>query len=409
MRLLNTRTGQFVENIDPKVTRYAILSHVWDIRGEQSYQQVLAIWQKASRSSTSSQVSVKGRCKNASAISILDSPELSVKIRGFCAIAHQHGYGLGWMDSCCIDKTSSAELTEAINSMYLWYRKADICYAYLIDVLDDPGSPPYSPRPSERLLEAVQNSKWHTRGWTLQELIAPENMLFLTQTWRVIDSKVGLADVLERATGVSAAILTGASAVESTSVACRMSWASRRKTTRVEDEAYSLMGIFGVYMPTIYGEGRNAFLRLQQEIIKTIPDQSIFAWGRETIHQPNESAGMESWLKLVRPDRWARGPGGLLAMSPVAFRNATNIAPMSSSQFASALGDVVRPDTLPDLQCTFTPEGAHIRLFWYPIPSQGSRRDSDDPCGNAVILVVRIANVALSQPFRTMMRCESCC
>ncbi|KAI0330895.1 HET-domain-containing protein, partial [Cubamyces sp. BRFM 1775] len=243
MRLLNTRTGQFLEDVDPNATRYAILSHVWEIRGEQSYQQ----------------------------------------IRGFCAVAREHGYTLGWIDSCCIDKTSSAELTEAINSMYMWYRKADICYAYLVDVPDDPDSPSYSPHPSERLLEAVETSKWHTRGWTLQELIAPENMLFLTQTWRVIDSKVSLAGVLERATGVNAAILTGARAVESTSIACRMSWASRRKTTRVEDEAYSLMGIFGVYMPTIYGEGRNAFLRLQQEIIKTIPDQSIFAWGRETV------------------------------------------------------------------------------------------------------------------------------
>ncbi|KAH9888774.1 hypothetical protein C8Q73DRAFT_793783 [Cubamyces lactineus] len=84
---------------------------------------------------------------------------------------------------------------------------------------------------------------------------------------------------------------------------------------------------------------------------------------------------MESWLKLVRPDRWSRGLGGLLAASPSAFRNASSIAPMSSSEFGSALGDIIRPDALPDIQCTFTPEGAHIRLLWYPIPPQPSQRE----------------------------------
>ncbi|KAJ8489333.1 hypothetical protein ONZ51_g2965 [Trametes cubensis] len=365
MRLLNTRTGQFVENIDPKVTRYAILSHVWDIRGEQSYQQVLAIWQKASRSSTSSQVSVKGRCKNASAISILDSPELSVKIRGFCAIAHQHGYGLGWMDSCCIDKTSSAELTEAINSMYLWYRKADVCYAYLADVHDDPNSSPY--RPSERLCHEILSTRWHTRGWTLQELIAPENVLFLTHTWRVIDSKLSLAPLLEQATGVSVAVLIGEATVESMSVACRMSWASKRQTTRIEDEAYSLLGIFGVYMPTIYGEGRNAFLRLQQEIIKTIPDQSIFAWGGQKGRSSLDSliGDLTRSYKWMHAPRWK--PSGLLADSPRCFESAGNIVPVSDAEFASAIGGDVRPASLPDTHCNFTPEGAHIQLFWYPL------------------------------------------
>ncbi|KAI0654094.1 heterokaryon incompatibility protein-domain-containing protein [Cubamyces menziesii] len=364
MRLLDTRTGQFVENVDPHRACYATLSHVWDSRGEQSYQQVLAIWQNANRSHLAS-LTTSGEARD-DAISILDSPELSSKIKGFCKIAREHGYTLGWIDSCCIDKTSSAELTEAINSMYLWYCKADMCYAYLADVHDDPNSSPY--RPSERLRQKVLSTRWHTRGWTLQELIAPENVLFLTHTWRVIDSKLGLATLLEHATGISAAVLTGEATVESVSVACRMSWVSSRRTTRIEDEAYSLLGIFGVYMPTIYGEGRNAFLRLQQEIIKTIPDQSIFAWGVVPSYSGVESGGMKEWLQSIRPNRWLREPGGLLAASPAAFEFASNVAPISSDELASVLRYSLPPVGLLDLPCTFTPEGAHICLLWYSSP-----------------------------------------
>ncbi|KAI0330894.1 HET-domain-containing protein [Cubamyces sp. BRFM 1775] len=355
MRLLSTQTGKFVENADPDRTCYAILSHVWEADGEQSYQQVLAIWRSA-------------ECEGA--VSILDNPDLSPKIKGFCTIARKHGYIFGWIDSCCIDKTSSAELTEAINSMYQWYRKADVCYTYLSDVQDDPHSTPY--RPSEHLRQRVLSARWHTRGWTLQELIAPENVLFLTQTWRVIGSKLGLASLLERATGVSVAILTGEAPVESASVACRMSWASKRKTTRIEDEAYSLLGIFGVFMPTIYGEGRNAFLRL--EIIKTIPDQSIFAWGRQKEPESLDNLNRD----LTKSYHWAKAPwwnpSGLLADSPRLFESAGNVVPMSATEFASALGGDVRPASLPDIQCNFTPEGAHIQLLWYPLhPMLASR------------------------------------
>ncbi|KAI0330897.1 HET-domain-containing protein [Cubamyces sp. BRFM 1775] len=364
MRLLDTYTGRFVENVDPNRACYAILSHVWDAKGEQSYQQVLAIWQNTERSHLAS-LSAGGEVCEA-AISILDSPELSPKIKGFCALARRQECALGWIDSCCIDKTSSAELTEAINSMYHWYRKAEVCYAYLADVDNDPLT---SPSPSrEDLYQKFLTARWHTRGWTLQELIAPDYILFLTRSWSPIGSKLDLAKLLERATGVSAAVLTGEVAVESISVACRMSWASKRKTTRIEDEAYSLLGIFGVYMPTIYGEGRNAFLRLQQEIIKTIPDQSIFAWGVVPSYSGVESGGMKEWLLSIRPNCWLQEPGGLLAASPAAFIWGNNLVPISGAEFTSALGYPLPPIALPDLQCTFTPEGAHIRLPWYSSP-----------------------------------------
>ncbi|EIW51956.1 HET-domain-containing protein, partial [Trametes versicolor FP-101664 SS1] len=177
---------------------------------------------------------------------------------------------LVWSDACCIDKSSSAELSEAINSMYEWYRLAHVCYVYLEDVPDGDIPSDHTSR--------FRDSKWHKRGWTLQELIAPERIEFLTRTWRFLGTKIGLASTLEEITGVDFDILTGRATVDSANVARRMSWAAERETSRIEDQAYSLMGIFGVHMSPIYGEGDNAFLRLQEEIIRTIPDHSMFAW-----------------------------------------------------------------------------------------------------------------------------------
>lgn len=150
--------------------------------------------------------------------------------------------------------------------MYTWYRKAGICLAYLDDV--EIGS----------LLLTLQASEWFARGWTLKELIAPAEVIFCTGGWSIIGTKTTLASQIEQITKVDhLVLLTGR--MDGLSVTKKMSWAADRKTARLEDEAYSLMGIFGVSMPTIYGEGRNAFLRLQEEIMKKTNDQSIFAWG----------------------------------------------------------------------------------------------------------------------------------
>ncbi|EIW58294.1 uncharacterized protein TRAVEDRAFT_82962, partial [Trametes versicolor FP-101664 SS1] len=192
------------------------------------------------------------------------------KIKAACQVAREDGFLLLWIDTCCIDKSSSTELSEAINSMFEWYELADICYAYLADVPgdDDP----------TQAVSLFWQSRWHTRGWTLQELIAPTRVVFLTRSWGFLGTKAGLASTLEKITGVDFSILTGHATVHSASVARRMSWAACRETTRIEDRAYSLLGIFGMHMSPIYGEGENAFLRLQEEIVKTIPDHSIFAW-----------------------------------------------------------------------------------------------------------------------------------
>ncbi|EIW58116.1 HET-domain-containing protein, partial [Trametes versicolor FP-101664 SS1] len=267
-RFLDTLTGQFVWKDSPANVIYAILSHTWrsaEQGSEQSYDDV-------------------------------------------CKLQAEAGYRLIWNDACCIDKSSSAELTEAINSMFQWYRLADVCYVYLADVPDE-----------DAFGARFARSKWHRRGWTLQELIAPKRVVFLTQNWRMIGTKFGLALTLEKITNIDFNVLTGRAALDSISVARRMSWAARRETTRVKDRAYSLLGIFGVHMPTIYGEGSNAFLRLQEEIIKAIPDQSIFAWGRACVLASSH----------VKDNRL---PGdtdgyGLLAESPAAFSGSGDVCP----------------------------------------------------------------------------------
>ncbi|RPD54431.1 hypothetical protein L227DRAFT_350059 [Lentinus tigrinus ALCF2SS1-6] len=258
MRLLDTTTGEFRWVQDPRRVRYAILSHVWAKKGgvnyvpEQTYQDVCAIQESVPREE-------------------LALPHLSRKIRHFCEVARNDGFNLGWADSACIDKTSSSELSEAINSMYNWYRYVGACYAILHDVSDTDDK--------EQRDEQFRSSKWFTHGWTLQELLAPSVVLFLSDKWKVIGSKHTLAELIEDVTGIGRAVLTLEQPLEDVSVARRMSWAARRETSREEDEAYSLMGIFGVNMPTTYGEGRYAFIRLQEKILKHIPDQTIFAWG----------------------------------------------------------------------------------------------------------------------------------
>ncbi|KAI0349698.1 HET-domain-containing protein [Trametes cingulata] len=245
--------------------RYAILSHVWNQSGEQSLQDIKRIVSRA-----------KGRDpllpqRRGSHPPVWDDSRLSAKIRDCCAFARSMGYRYVWIDSCCIDKTSSAELSEAINSMFQWYSRAAVCLAFLddVDACEDPSAQG----------SAFRRSRWFTRGWTLQELLAPRDVLFLSKGWQMLGTKEDLADVIEDITGVDHGVLTMEQALHSVGVARRMSWASKRETTREEDEAYSLLGIFGICMPTIYGEGRNAFFRLQEEILRQIPDHSIFVWG----------------------------------------------------------------------------------------------------------------------------------
>ncbi|KAI0672216.1 heterokaryon incompatibility protein-domain-containing protein, partial [Trametes maxima] len=185
MRLLNTRTGKFCWVADPNTIHYAILSHTWTSDaegGEQSYADILSL-----QLGVASVAPVLTQARDlwnfflhyvwaptaSEPHSILSHPKLKDKIRRVCEVARGDGYDLVWIDSCCIDKSSSEELSEAINSMYQWYSLADICYVYLSDVHDNDGSP-------EPPSSAFWKSRWHKRGWTLQELIAPKQVVFMT-------------------------------------------------------------------------------------------------------------------------------------------------------------------------------------------------------------------------------------
>lgn len=224
------------------------------------------------------------------------------KIRGCCVKAAEDGYQYVWIDTCCIDKTSSAELSEAINSMYRWYQQAEICYAYLSDIESAERNSPF--------WEATnfKNSKWFTRGWTLQELIAPRSVEFYASNWDDLGTKSSRRDEISKITGIDVRILDGDDPAIC-NVAERLSWAASRKTKRIEDAAYCLLGLFQVHMPLLYGEGENALIRLQEEILKTTEDYTLLARRAEnTVHgftNPNALASDLSAYKKPRTYNWA--------------------------------------------------------------------------------------------------------
>lgn len=363
MHLLNVETHRLEEYFDDGVPPYAILSHTWDA-DEVLYRQI---------------------CGEAGY-----APGSSAKVDGCCAQAARDGLRYVWIDTCCIDKSSSAELSEAINSMFGWYRRAAVCYAFLADVPDEDGEgreenrreqhdggsgggvsdagsseaggapsgdgghdsghhpadgpsgdddciddddwtddigsdddPGYHRNSSSTdtdtdteddeddnlgLNSAFAKSRWFTRGWTLQELLAPDNVVFFSASWSPIGRKLAthrygryaretrlrLASsgsrstyeihrrirALPAITGIPKRCLDASSPpFARASVAQKMSWAAGRQTMRREDRAYSLLGIFGINMPLLYGEGDNAFVRLQEEILRLSDDLSLLAWG----------------------------------------------------------------------------------------------------------------------------------
>jgi Heterokaryon incompatibility protein (HET) len=226
---------------DDKIPPYAILSHTWMDGQEVTFKDLM-----------------EGTGKNKSGYN---------KIR-FCGQqAKQDGLKHFWVDTCCIDKSNNVELQEALNSMFCWYQNAARCYVYLSDVFTTKGEA--SNQFSESIWEpAFQRSRWFTRGWTLQELLAPGSVEFFSREGERLGDKSSLERQIHEITGITILALRGTS-LSRFGIKERLSWAEYRKTTRKEDQVYSLLGIFGVYMPLIYGEGRdNAFTRLREEIDK---------------------------------------------------------------------------------------------------------------------------------------------
>ncbi|KAF9874703.1 het domain-containing protein [Colletotrichum karsti] len=263
------------------IPRYAILSHTWG-NDEISLQEWTANYNDPSPE-------------------YLEKPGYS-KIVHACSKTRDDRLGYLWVDTVCIDKTSSAELSEAINSMFAWYERAAVCLVYLADVewADDLVHKIYSKQDS-----SFGSSRWFSRGWTLQELLAPEKVFFFTKEWIEIGTKSELMFHISKITGIDVTYLTSTRRIWSASVSARMSWASKRQTTRPEDIAYCLLGIFDINMPLLYGEGSRAFLRLQEEIIKSSDDHTIFCW---------------AWVPHKTPNQWQ----SVLAPSPAVFANSSS-------------------------------------------------------------------------------------
>jgi hypothetical protein len=253
MRLLKRRQDGTLcrtKNITVDIPPYAILSHTW-IEDEENEVQFNDLETPASRS------------------------KVGYRKIEFCTNqAALDGLQHSWVDTCCIDQFNSVELSEAINSMFRWYRNAAKCYVFLSDV-SAPRTEQFGEPSKEIWISAFRVSRWFTRGWTLQELIAPASVEFFSCEGAWLGDKKSLEQEIHAITDVPIGALRGAPLSEYT-VSERISWIARRNTKRDEDMAYSLMGIFGVYMAPIYGEGReNARIRLLEEVDKRANSEFI--------------------------------------------------------------------------------------------------------------------------------------
>lgn len=419
MRLLHTTEGHFKEYDNPLRIRYAILSHVWAKEGslnypEKNYQDVLEAQRKC-------------QGKGLDVFKQLGSK----KIEKACELARRHGFDYIWIDSCCINRDSGTELPEAINSMYKWYSWAKMCYAFLDDVdateadvakavdasseaseaadnADEAAAQteggqvtakPRQPRAkadTQTLEFRIRNSRWFLRGWTLQELIAPQEVLFCSKTWDILGTKHTLDAEISAVTRIPTAVLRNQKALKDVSIAERMSWAANRECTKIEDEAYCLIGIFHVNMTPKYGEGSHAFMRLQRAIMKSQPDQSILAWGLSIDHSQLPS------LSGTQLERSSEVPESayLLAPTPVHFSDyPKDIQPISSKRLSQCIDrDVENP------QFSKTPHGTRttLPLLTYHPETGPTLRLALLSCmsGDSVIaLVLRPGTPTSSQPW----------
>ncbi|EAA28882.2 HET-domain-containing protein [Neurospora crassa] len=398
MRLINTTTLSLTSFLLPVslLPPYAILSHTWSPSpdDEVTFQEFISL-----PSHELEKKKEKGYAK----------------IKQTCHRAKKSGIEWAWVDTCCIDKSSSAELTEAINSMWGWYRGATVCFAVLEDLEPVPkgvgqehghdgqgqghgqkrngngqgqngngtggkgwkekeggsnvgssrsnvsaattgsgtgtgtGSATSSHSQAGRMdhlshdekVSRFKSCRWFTRGWTLQELIAPSRMGFYNSKWEFVGEKSTLKHVLAEITQINESVLENSALLPTTPVAQRMSWASSRVTTRPEDMAYCLLGIFDVQIPLLYGEGEKAFIRLQEEIVKETNDFSLFAW------KTDNKSGMQ------HQKHW-----GILAPSP--------------KEFATCRDIVNWGNTLYNAECLITSKG----LRFTPASGDGLRSGS---------------------------------
>lgn len=269
MKLLNTRTQQVhqVHQVPLQPPPYATLSYSWETPAE--------------------------------------STDLTpARLQRACTQARLLGLEWLWLPSLCIDHASSAEISESINSRFRVFRDSVVCLVYLEHVSVQAGK-----TTSEVAGTLLRNSPWLRRIWTLTELIASKELIFFDRDGREFGTKMSLLPELSKATGIDRPVLETADCLSNFSVGRRMSWASDCSYEREEDLAYALIGLFGVSMMILYGEGPLAFLRLQDEISRTTDDASLFCWQAEP--------------------HTAEGHRGLLAHSPAEFSHFASIPPIA--------------------------------------------------------------------------------
>ncbi|KAL7903747.1 heterokaryon incompatibility domain-containing protein [Trichoderma velutinum] len=218
MRLINVKTMEVEEFWEEEIPDYAILSHTW---GERKAEVSFQDWKDLQTAS---------------------QKQGYKKIVRACEQAAQDGNEYVWVDTNCIDKNSSTELSEAINSMFAWYRKSTRCNVFLEDFLWKDGT--------RDLATKLSICRWFTRGWTLQEFLAPKEAIFLDQNWVKFGTRTSLAKQICSFTPIGDEFLIDRP-IELASIAERMSWLSTRKTKRVEDMAYCMLGIFDINMPLL--------------------------------------------------------------------------------------------------------------------------------------------------------------
>ncbi|KAI6144700.1 hypothetical protein BKA82DRAFT_2370809 [Pisolithus tinctorius] len=257
MYLLNINTQQ-LEDINERCP-YAILSHAWRIGETLHFHEI-----------------------GTESVRIQPGYE---KVEMCCELARQDGLDYVWIDTCCADANTSAGQTEKAISAYTWYQQAQVCYTYLDDVDGNE-----DPREGH---STFRRSRWFKRTWTIQELLAPKHVFFFAKDWTMIGTKAGLSSVISSTTGIHKDALEYPERIPCFSIATRMSWAKGRTSTKEEDKVYALMGLFGVNLPILYGEGETkTFLKLQSEIMKTTDDQSIFAWRSASAESHASDSGL---------------------------------------------------------------------------------------------------------------------
>ena len=242
MRLLQIDSHghlSITKHLHDNIPAYAILSHTWE---------------KDEEEEVTFTDMVKGSGKNKRGY---------IQIKFCKEQAVRSGLRFFWVDTCCINKSSDSELTEAIKSMFRWYQRATDCCIYLSDVSKDDAVIPKLSQPWE---SAFRRSRWFTRGWTLQQLLAPLSVKFFSVEGKLLGDKMTMKKIIHEITGISFRALEGRPLHRFT-VKDRMSWAENRSTTREEDKVYFLLGTFATPMTVIYGEGQqNAMTQLQREI-----------------------------------------------------------------------------------------------------------------------------------------------